>query len=51
MEKFSGLIQSFLNFLFKMLTDLGVFGEGSKMPGVLNQYYQDAQTVIDAARK
>jgi hypothetical protein len=33
-----------------MFKDLKIFGEDSKMPDVLMQYYQDANTVIDAAR-
>ncbi|MBQ6093035.1 MAG: hypothetical protein IJL00_05120 [Clostridia bacterium] len=50
MDKFRDLITSILNFLFQMFKDLKIFGEDSKMPDVLMQYYQDANTVIDAAR-
>ena len=50
MEKFGGLLEAFLNFLFVLFGDLGIFGEDSKMPDVLKQYYEDAKTVINAAK-
>lgn len=50
MEKFEGLFKAFLKLLFTLFDNLGIFGEDSKLPGVLNQYVDDAKTVIDAAR-
>lgn len=52
MEKlgeFEGLFKAFLNFMFQLFKDLKIFGEDSKLPGTLQQYVEDAETVAGVA--
>lgn len=50
MDKFMPLFRAFVDFLLKLLGNLGVFSDNEKLPGVINQYIEDGKTVIDAAR-
>ena len=50
MDKFMPLIDKLVAFLLKLLNNIGAFGDNDKLSGVLDQYYEDAKTVADAAR-
>lgn len=45
MDKFMAVLDQLVSFLLKLFKNIGVFAEDSKLPGVLQQYYDDAKTV------
>ena len=45
MEKFIAILDQLVAFLMKLLKNIGAFGDNDKLPGVLQQYYDDAKTV------
>lgn len=50
MDKLMPIFEAFLKFLFQLFDNLKIFGEDSKIPGALNQYYEDGKTVAGAVK-
>ena len=45
MDKFMAVLDQLVQFLLKLLSNIGAFGGNDKLPGVLQQYYDDAKEV------
>lgn len=45
MDKFIAILDQLVAFLMKLLKNIGAFGDNDKLPGVLEQYYEDGKTV------
>lgn len=48
MDKIMPILDKLVQFLLKLLSNIGAFGGNDKLPGVLQQYYDDAKTVGEA---
>jgi len=51
MDKIMPILDKLVQFLLKILTNIGAFGGNDKLPGVLEQYYEDGKTVGEAIVK
>lgn len=45
MDKIMPILDKLVQFLLKLLSNIGAFGDNDKLPGVLEQYYEDGKTV------
>ena len=51
MDKLIPILDQFVQFLLKLLGNLGAFGNNEKLPDVIKQYYEDSKTVGEAIVK